>query len=331
MDIATVKSTAVASGERPMPRHIRRSLFCLSIDDSRLGDKAYESWADAVILDFERARGRDWQEDLKSRMPAAIQAAARGGAEVFVRVHAANAIAELDSVVFPGIAGVLLTDVDTAAEARKVSERLDRLEDSRGIPASSLEIDVELKTAAGVWNSLEIARASRRFGTLTVNERALSADLGMSGEPHAAFEPLEYIKSQIITVATAVGGQAQGMSYPLSLAQGEVGEDALRKAVRRARDTGFKGAICHHASWIKACNEGFRPSPEETAYYVKVREVFAEGLKRGMASVPIDGKMIDVPVDVRARLYLEWANRAKAREEEKARAHERTTSAGAAS
>jgi citrate lyase beta subunit len=95
----------------------------------------------------------------------------------------------------------------------------------------------------------------------------------------------------------------------------------LRKAVRRARDTGFKGAVCPHASWIKACNEGFRPSPEETAYYVKVREVFAEGLKRGMASVPIDGKMIDVPVDVRARLYLDWARRADARDADKRRAH----------
>jgi hypothetical protein len=97
----------------------------------------------------------------------------------------------------------------------------------------------------------------------------------------------------------------------------------LRKAVRRARDTGFKGAVCPHVSWIKICNEGFRPSPEETAYYVKVREVFAEGLKRGMASVPIDGKMIDVPVDLRAKIYLEWADRAQARDEEKARAHEK--------
>jgi hypothetical protein len=41
-----------------------------------------------------------------------------------------------------------------------------------------------------------------------------------------------------------------------------------------------------------------------------------------MASVPIDGKMIDVPVDLRAKIYLEWAARAKARDEEKVRAHE---------
>jgi citrate lyase subunit beta/citryl-CoA lyase len=308
-----------------MPKHIRRSLFCLSIDDPQLGQRAYESWADAIILDLSRAGGRDWQEALKSRMPAAIHEASRGGAEVFVRVNAQSALAELESAVFSGIAGVVLRGVNTAAEVRKAAERLERLEESRGIAPASVEIDAEITTAAGVWNALEIARASRRFGTMTLDERAVSAELGMSREPHAPFEPLEYIKSQVITVATSVGGQAQGMSYPLSLTHDEVSDDALKKAVRRARDTGFKGALCPHVSWIKACNEGFRPSPEETAYYVKVREIFAEGLKRGMASVPIDGKMIDVPVDVRARVYLEWASRAQARDEEKARAHEGRT------
>jgi citrate lyase beta subunit len=297
-------------------------LLCLSIDDPQLGEKAYASWADAIILDCVKAHGRDWQEDLRSKMPAAIHSAARGGAEVFVRINGDTAAAELESTVFAGITGVVLKGVNEAAAVAKASQRLDVLEDSRGIAAGSLEIDVEVTTAAGIWNSVEIARASQRFGTFTVNERELSRNLGMSSEPVAEFEPLEYIKSQLITVAISVGGQAQGMSYPLSLTQENVGEAELRKAVRRARDTGFKGAVCHHASWIKACNEGFQPSSEETAYYVKVREVFAEGLKRGMASVPIDGKMIDVPVDVRARLYLEWANRAKARDEEKRRAHE---------
>jgi citrate lyase subunit beta/citryl-CoA lyase len=323
MDSVTTVRNEQPAGEKSMPKHIRRSLLCLSIDDPQLGEKAYASWADAIILDFTKVRDRDWQGDLKSRMPAAIHAASRGGAEVFVRIDSAAAAAELESTVFSGLAGVLLKGVNEAAEMGKVSELLGELEESRGIPRGSLEIDVEVTTAAGVWNSLEVARASARFGTLTANERELSRNLGMSLEPVAEFEPLEYIKSQLITVATSVGGQAQGMSYPLSLTQGNVGEDALKKAVRRARDTGFKGAICPHPSWIKACNEGFRPSPEETAYYVKVREVFAEGLKRGMASVPIDGKMIDVPVDVRAKLYLEWAGRARARDEEKAKAHEK--------
>ena len=40
-----------------------------------------------------------------------------------------------------------------------------------------------------------------------------------------------------------------------------------------------------------------------------------------MASVPLDGKMIDVPVHLRAKVYLAWANRAQARDEAKAAAH----------
>jgi citrate lyase subunit beta/citryl-CoA lyase len=309
--------------ERPTPRHIRRSLLALSIDDPQLGEKAYGSWADAIILDFVRRADRNWQKDLQERIPAAINAAARGGAEVFVRVANDSAAAELDSTVFAGMTGIVLKGAGSAEDVAKASKRLDALEESRGIASGSLEIDVEVATAAGVWSSLEIARASPRFGTFTIDEAELSRALGMASEPALEFEPLEYIKSQLITVAISAGGQAQGMSYPLSLTQKNVGEEDLKKAVKRARDTGFKGAVCAHASWVRACNEGFRPSPEEIAYYRKVRDVFAEGLRRGMASVPIDGKMIDVPVDLRAKVYLEWADRAQARDEEKAKAHER--------
>jgi citrate lyase subunit beta/citryl-CoA lyase len=304
-----------------MPRYIRRSLFSLSIEDPQLGEKSYASWADAIILDCAKMPGGDWQKDLKARIPEAIHEAAKGGAEVFVRINSDAAAAELESTVFSGITGVVLKGVNGPEDIKKASQCLDALEESRGIAGGSLEIDVEVNTAAGVWNSVGIARASRRFGTFTANEHELCRNLGMFPEPVLEFEPLEYIKSQLITVATSVGGQAQGMSYPLSLTQKNAGEDELRKAVRRARDTGFKGAVCPHASWIRVCNEGFRPSPEEVSYYLKVREVFAEGLKRGMASVPIDGKMIDVPVDLRAKLYLEWAHRAQARDDEKAKAH----------
>jgi citrate lyase subunit beta/citryl-CoA lyase len=112
------------------------------------------------------------------------------------------------------------------------------------------------------------------------------------------------------------------MSYPLCVSQNEVDEATLTKAVRRARDTGFKGVVCAHASWVKACNEGFRPSPAEVEYYREVREVFAEGLKRGLASVPLNGKMIDVPVDLRAEVYLEWADRVALRDQQKIQAHQ---------
>ncbi|MGZ5259277.1 MAG: hypothetical protein ACXWC0_16790, partial [Burkholderiales bacterium] len=97
------------------------------MDDPQLGAKAYASWADAIILDVVKATGRDWQDDLRSKMPAAIHHAAGGGAEVFVRINSDTAAAALDAIVFTGITGIVLKNVNAAAEIKKASERLDVL------------------------------------------------------------------------------------------------------------------------------------------------------------------------------------------------------------
>src|SRR5450755_2413797 len=113
--------------EKPMPKYIRRSVFALSIDDAQLGEKAYASWADAIILDFVKKPDRDWQEDLKSRMPAAIHAAAKGGAEVFVRINSDSAAAELEATVFSGISGVVLKGVTVPEHIVAAAKCLDAL------------------------------------------------------------------------------------------------------------------------------------------------------------------------------------------------------------
>lgn len=319
---ATIDISNPVAGEKPMPKFIRRSVLALQAADPDLRAKAHASWADAVVLDIERQPGTDWQADLRARMPAAVHAARSGGAEVFVRVGRGAILAELDAAVCSGLSGVVLAGVGSADDIVAAAARLGELEAARGIAPGALEIDVEVDNAAAAWHCLEIARASERFGMFILNEPALCQDLGMQTSPELDYDPLEYVKSQLITVAISVGGQAVGLSYPYGLGVGEADEAAIRRAVRRSRDTGFKGALCPGPAWVQPCNEGFRPTAEEAAYYVKVIEVFAEGIKRGMASVPLDGKMIDVPVDVRAKLYLKWANRAQARDDEKRAAHD---------
>lgn len=301
-----------------MPKHVRRSLVAISIADHKLGDTSFSSWADAIILEIDKASGLDF---VKSRMPVAIGLAAKGGAEVFVRIDSATATEQLDAAVCPGLTGIVLCGVERPQEVEQVSHHLTGLEDRRGIVRGSLQIDVAVGTASAVWHSLEIARASSRVAALTVSEIELYHSLGIPRQPKLEFDPLEYVKSQLITNAVAAGCQAQGMAYPISIASNNAPEAELQKAVRRARDMGFKGAACPHLSWVKICNEGFCPSPGELAYYRKVREVFAEGVRRGLASVPLDGRMVDVPVDMRAKVFLEWADRCAERDVEKAEAH----------
>ncbi len=303
-----------------MPKYIRRSLFNYVMKEPELSDELLSSGADAVILDLAQALQSNRISFNQVEMAGLVNAVAGSGSEVFARINLDTAASDLDKVVFPGLAGIVMPGLEAGEEVEELDEALAEMENARGIPVGTLRVDAEISTPLGVWNSLDIARASERVAALTVGETGLYYTLGLDPTAEIEEDPLEIIKFQLIANATAAGIQAQGMSYPLSIKMENPDEAALAKAVKLARDMGFKGAVCPRLSWIKACNEGFRPSPTEMAYYRKVREVFAEGLRRGLASVPLEGRMIDTPVDLRAKIYLEWGDRAAARDAEKAEA-----------
>lgn len=301
-----------------MPKLIRRSLLPVDISNMSVPEQALRARSDVLILNLEAVPRQRRSLLGRTEMLAVINTATGSTAEVFVRVGCETIDMDLEIAVWPGVTGIFLPGIEHAEEIKKTSEHLADLERRRGIREGTLEIDAEIGTAVGVSNSLDITRSSPRLATLTVGETSLYQDLRLDIEATLDKDPLRFIKGQIIVNARAAGIQAQGMSYPLSVTLEEAGGPALKRAVRRARDTGFKGAICPHISWVKVCNEGFRPSEEEMTYYRKAREAFADGLRRGLASVPLDGKMIDVPVDRRARAFLEWGRRCAERDEEKA-------------
>jgi citrate lyase subunit beta/citryl-CoA lyase len=303
-----------------MPQYIRRSLINIVMNKSDFTEELVNSGADAVIMDVAQGLYSDRLSFNSIEMAAIIKAVENNGAEPFARINPDTAAADLESVVFPGLAGIVIPGIESADEISELDEAIEEMESYRGIPIGTLQFDAEITTPLGVWKSLEIARASSRMAALTVGESALYYTLGLDPTATLDTDLLDIIKFQLITNATAAGIQAQGMSYPLSITMEDADPAKLAKAIKLARDMGFKGAVCPRQSWVKACNEGFCPSQSEMAYYRKVREVFAEGLKRGLASVPIEGRMIDTPVDLRAKVFLEWGDQVATRDTEKAEA-----------
>ena len=64
-------------------------------------------------------------------------------------------------------------------------------------------------------------------------------------------------------------------------------------------------------------NEGFSPIRTQVEYARRVIEVYEEAEAQGRASVALDGKMIDIPVVVRAQRLLARAERIAAMEQRK--------------
>jgi citrate lyase subunit beta/citryl-CoA lyase len=109
-------------------------------------------------------------------------------------------------------------------------------------------------------------------------------------------------KQQMIFAARSAGIMPLG--YIASVASfGDL--DAFRAMVKRSRQFGFLGATCIHPAQVAIVNEEYSPSPEDVALAKRIIEGNEKAKAAGRASFAIDGKMVDVPVVVRAERLLE--------------------------
>jgi citrate lyase subunit beta / citryl-CoA lyase len=287
----------------------------------RFVEKAWQHNADAITLDLEDGVPPAQKVEARTYIKEAIAQAGRGGAEVFVRASQPSLYADIAAAVWPGLTGIMLPKVESAAGVTEAADILADFERQRGLEVGSLQLIVLLESARGVWHIREIVTAHRRVTQVGLGESDLCRHLGIT--PTEEDDPFVYARGRVVIEGIAAGVQPIGMAFPLRLTPRLLPRDDLLRLATMARNLGFKGAICPHPSWIEPVNRAFSPTPEQVAYYTRVREVFAEGVARGTAAVPLDGKMIDVPVDEWAKAVLHLASLCKARDEAKQRALER--------
>jgi citrate lyase subunit beta/citryl-CoA lyase len=90
--------------------------------------------------------------------------------------------------------------------------------------------------------------------------------------------------------------------------------ERFRQMVRRSRRFGFDGAGCIHPGQVTIVNEEYTPNAAEVEYARKMIRMDEEAAANGRGSFQIDGKMIDIPVVVRARNLLRRYEAIKQRE-----------------
>ena len=298
---------------------IRRSNLLVPLTDPDAVANAWQHDADAITLDFERV-DEARKPDIARRLKDAIAQAGRGGAEVFVRVSDRHVTDDLSAAVWPGLRGIMLPRAESAADVAEAAEIVTRLEAERGLAAASIRMIAMVETALGVWQLRQILTASPRVEQAGLEEPALAANLGFTPDPE--LDPFLYARGRLAFEATAAKVAAIGMAYPLSVEPREAPESHIHEMATKARNSGMKGVICPHASWVKPVNAAFTPAAALVEWNRRVREAFAAGVAKGTAAVPLDGKMIDVPVDEWAIVVLATAEACAARDAEKAAALE---------
>jgi citrate lyase subunit beta/citryl-CoA lyase len=295
----------------------RRSSLILPINVPRFVERAHLRSADAIVLDLEDSVPPAEKASARTLIPEAIRQVARGGGEVAVRVNNEPALLDddVDAAVQPGLDSISFPKAESADQIRAVSSRIERLERERGIAPGHVRLSLAVETPRGLLAAREIALASDRIASMSVGVEDYCLELGV--EPSTDGVELLHAVSTIVTICKATGITPTGLVGSIAGFR----EIALfEAAAQRARQLGCLGAGCIHPDQVTVLNRVFSPDPVKVAYAERVVSAFEDGVRRGTASVNVDGKMVDVPVYKRALVILERARAVAETERRKAEA-----------
>lgn len=270
-----------------------RSYLYAPGSNPRVMEKALAAGADAVILDLEDSVAP--ADKLAARgQVAAVITDGGGPAELHVRVNHGDDGPDLDdvaAVTAPGLTGIRLPKIGSAAEVRAVADALDSLEDIGGMAPGTVRLYLSIETAAAALAVAELA-AAPRVARLVFGATDFLADIGSPGTTDG---PATALARGMLVLAS----RAAGIGAPVDCVHTSLDdEEGLRRGAEAARELGFFGKSVIHPRQIPAVHEVFTPSDEELS---AARRVLAHADAHGAGATQLDGRLIDAAVVARAR------------------------------
>ena len=286
-----------------------RSLLYVPVNVEKFVDKAHTRGADVIQLDLEDSVPPAEKANARTLVEKNAARVRRGGADVVVRINQplALAVRDLEHSILPDVNGIACTKIDSASHVKLLDELVTDLEEKRGMKVGHTRFITMIETADAYTRIDEIPRASPRVAAMNIGGEDFALDCAMQPDEDVLLHP----KQRMIIAARAAGVMPLGFI-------GTVADfsdwERFRQMVRRSRRFGFDGAGCIHPGQVKIVNEEYTPSAEEVEYARKVIRMDEEAAAGGRGSFQIDGKMIDIPVVVRAQNLLRRYEAIKARE-----------------
>lgn len=289
-------------------RPLRSFLFAPG-NHARRVEKALSLDADAVILDLEDAVAIAEKPAARGLVAAAFERPR--SALLYVRVNAVDTAfcyGDLIAIVQPGLDGIILPKVETAAGLATIDWLLTQLERERGLERGAIDLVPIIETARSVQHIDSILAAGTRVRRVAFGAGDFTLDVAMTWSRSET--ELAHARSVIVTAS-----RAAGIDAPLDTVWVDLTDpDGLEASTRTAQGNGFQGKMCIHPDQIAVVNRVFTPTDAEIAFAERVAAAFAKAEAEGSAAIQLDGKFIDYPIVYRAQRMLQKAAAIRARE-----------------
>jgi citrate lyase subunit beta/citryl-CoA lyase len=249
--------------------------------------KAVAAGADAVLLDLQDAVPDG--DKARARQAAASVVATGVGRPVLARVAPVGATGhelDLDALVRPGLAGVVVPLVTGPGDVHAVADRLSDLEAARGMTPGATVIVPLVETSRAARFAFELAAASDRvayMGGGTAPDGDIAHDIGFQWTP-AGMETL-FLRSWVL-----LNARAAGVRHPLTGIWPVVDDlEGLRAFAAQSRGLGYTGMMVIHPSHVPVVNEVFTPTDEDVERW----QGTLAALSGGAGAARVGGMMVD--------------------------------------
>ncbi len=292
----------MTNSARDLP--VWRSMLFVPVNVPKFVEGAHARGSDAVILDLEDSVPPAEKATARTLIAAAAPKVAKSGADVVVRINRPLelAVRDIEAAVSPAICALILPKIDCAGHMRLLEELVETVEREKGMTVGHTKFMALVETPAAFARVEEIAYSSPRLVGLSLGSEDFAMEMGMP----PATDTLSYPKQRLAIAAVAAGVMPMGIV-------GSVADfadlEGYRASARLARRYGFRGSACIHPNHVKILNEEFGAKPEEITWAHRVIAIYEQAKSEGRASIQLDGKMIDIPIVVRAERILAEAQR----------------------
>lgn len=257
--------------------------------------------ADVLIFDLEDAVAPREKDAARILVRNALQTVDHSGVELFVRINSLDTPFWRDdvrTVVQGGADGILLPKCDGAPAIRQLAQAVEEDEAAHTAARQPICFMALVESAMGVEKAFDIATAHPRMTGLFLGAEDLSADL--RAKRTKSGEEILYARLRLITAARAAGIQA--IDTPFT----DVNDmEGLERDAAFACRLGFDGKSLISPHHVDVVNAAFMPTAKEQDWAQRVLEAEREALQQGKGVVAVDGKMVDLPVILRARHIVE--------------------------
>lgn len=280
----------------------RTMLFCPASNPKMLFNAAIYK-PDCILFDLEDAVKYDEKESARDLLVEALKVVDYGNCEVFARINPLyTEFGEVDAreLVKAGLRNMRLPMCETSDDVIKLDNLLNEIEKENGIKLGTVKIQCAIETPKGVKNSLEIAQASERVISISFGAEDYTRTLGTDRTKEAT--EIFFARSQVAISASIAGIDA------IDTVWADVSDiEGFKNEVKSAQNLGFAGKSCIHPVQIEIAHGIFTPSVEEVEKSLKIIKAAEEANIEEGGVITVDGKMVDIPVIVKAQRVLSLA------------------------